>query len=284
MDYKLLNLKVNGDERGKLISLEGGKSVPFEIKRVYWIFDTLPDSDRGFHAHKSLEQIIVAMDGACEFVLDDGVSREKVLLNRPDVGLYIGKNMWREMRHFSYGCKLMVLASEYYDEGEYIREYAEFKANLSANGNSQNQNLVKNSVDFTSAAKNEGFALADIAGGGGQLNALKLPFTPSRVFYIFDTKGDVVRGNHANKESQFVMFCVKGSCKVRVDDGVRKSEVVLSAQNGTPQNALWLDKMIWKEMFDFSHDAVLVVLASTLYDESEYIRDYEAFAQSRGAL
>ena len=164
MDYKLLNLKVNGDERGKLISLEGGKSVPFEIKRVYWIFDTLPDSDRGFHAHKSLEQIIVAMDGACEFVLDDGVSREKVLLNRPDVGLYIGKNMWREMRHFSYGCKLMVLASEYYDEGEYIREYAEFKANLSANGNSKNQNLAKNSVDFTSAAN--GFALADIAGGG----------------------------------------------------------------------------------------------------------------------
>lgn len=90
LDYQLLNLKVLGDERGKLISLEGGKSIPFEIKRVYWIYDTLPDIDRGFHAHKDLEQVIVAMDGACQFVLDDGNAREEVWLNRPDVGLYIG--------------------------------------------------------------------------------------------------------------------------------------------------------------------------------------------------
>lgn len=126
MDYKLLNLKVMGDERGKLISLEGGKSIPFEIRRVYWIYDTLPDSDRGFHAHKDLEQVIVAMDGACEFVLDDGKKREVVRLNRPDIALYIGKNMWREMKHFSYGCKLMVIASEHYDEKEYVRDYGEF--------------------------------------------------------------------------------------------------------------------------------------------------------------
>ena len=69
---------------------------------------------------------IVAIDGACKFVLDDGKTRESVWLNRPDVGLYIGKNMWREMKNFSYGCKLMVLASEYYDEKEYIRNYDEF--------------------------------------------------------------------------------------------------------------------------------------------------------------
>lgn len=126
MDYSLLNLKVLGDERGKLISLESLKNIPFEIKRVYWIYDTLPELDRGCHAHKNLEQVIVAMDGACQFVLDDGLKREKVWLNRPDIGLYIGKNMWREMKHFSYGCKLMVLASEYYDESEYIRDYKQF--------------------------------------------------------------------------------------------------------------------------------------------------------------
>ena len=126
MNYKLIDMKVFGDERGKLISLEGGKNIPFEIKRVYWIYDTLPNEQRGFHAHKNMEQIIVAMDGACEFVLDDGKTRESVWLNRPDAGLYIGKNMWREMRNFSYGCKLMVLASDYYDEKEYIRDYNEF--------------------------------------------------------------------------------------------------------------------------------------------------------------
>lgn len=126
MNYKLIDMKVFGDERGKLIAVEGGKNVPFEIKRVYWIYDTIPDLERGKHAHKNLEQIIVAIDGACEFVLDDGKTTETVWLNRPDKGLYIGKNMWREMRHFSYGCKLMVLASLPYDEKEYIRDYNQF--------------------------------------------------------------------------------------------------------------------------------------------------------------
>lgn len=126
MNYKLLDLHIFGDERGKLISLEGNKNIPFDIKGVYWIFDTLPDQDRGMHAHKDLEQIIVAMDGACQFVLDDGKTREKVWLNRPDKALYIGPNMWREMKHFSYGCKLMVLASKYYDEKEYVRNYEDF--------------------------------------------------------------------------------------------------------------------------------------------------------------
>ena len=126
MNYKLLDLTIHGDDRGKLISLEGNRNIPFEIKRVYWIFDTLPDEDRGFHAHKNMEQIVVAMDGACQFVLDDGKTRETIWLNRPDRGLYIGKNMWREMKHFSYGCKLMVLASDYYDAKEYIRDYNEF--------------------------------------------------------------------------------------------------------------------------------------------------------------
>ncbi len=123
MNYKLLNIKTFGDNRGKLSVVEALRDIPFEIKRVYWIFDTLPDESRGFHAHKNMEQIIVAMDGACQFVLDDGKTREQVWLNRPDKALYIGKNMWREMKHFSYGCKLMILASDYYDEKEYIRDY-----------------------------------------------------------------------------------------------------------------------------------------------------------------
>ena len=126
MNYKLLSLQTIGDERGKLVSLESLKNLPFAIKRVYYMFDTSPDLPRGFHAHKELEQLVIAIDGACEFVLDDGKNKESVWLNRPDVGLYIGKNMWREMRNFSYGCKLMILASDYYDESEYIRDYAEF--------------------------------------------------------------------------------------------------------------------------------------------------------------
>ncbi len=100
MNYKLIDMKVFGDERGKLVSLEGGKNVPFDIKRVYYIYDTLPEQERGKHAHKNLEQVIVAIDGACQFVLDDGKTQETVWLNRPDIGLYIGPGMWREMRRF----------------------------------------------------------------------------------------------------------------------------------------------------------------------------------------
>lgn len=130
MNYKILEMNVIGDERGKLVALEGNKNVPFDIKRVYYIFDTLPDLIRGKHAHKELEQIIVAIDGACQFVLDDGKTKEKVWLNTPTKGLYIGKNMWREMHHFSYGCKLMIIASTHYDEKEYIRDYQEFLESL----------------------------------------------------------------------------------------------------------------------------------------------------------
>jgi dTDP-4-dehydrorhamnose 3,5-epimerase-like enzyme len=126
VNYKLIPMQVFGDKRGKLVSLESRRNVPFQIKRVYYIFDTLPEEERGKHAHKNLEQIVIAIDGSCQLVLDDGASREEVWLNRPDVGLYIGKNMWREMRHFSYGCKLVILASDYYDEKEYIRDYGEF--------------------------------------------------------------------------------------------------------------------------------------------------------------
>ena len=126
MNYKLINMDIFGDERGKLISLESNKNIPFDIKRVYYIYDTIPEQVRGKHAHRELEQIIVAIDGACQFVLDDGKTREKIWLNRPDIGLYIGKNIWGEMHNFSYGCKLMVLASKYYEEEDYIKDYNEF--------------------------------------------------------------------------------------------------------------------------------------------------------------
>lgn len=130
MNYQLLDLKVHGDERGKLVALESLGNVPFEIKRVYYIFDTSPEFVRGKHAHKNLEQIVIAIDGACQFYLDDGEQTAEIWLNRPDKGLYLGKNLWREMRHFSYGCKLMVLANSYYNEKEYIRDYQAFLRHL----------------------------------------------------------------------------------------------------------------------------------------------------------
>ena len=138
MNYRMIDFPVHGDNRGKLVALEGGQDIiPFEIKRVYYMFDSLPNESRGFHAHTKLEQVIIAMDGACRFVLDDGKKRETVLLNRPDVGLYIGPGMWREMHDFSYGCKLVVMASEHYDEKEYIRNYDDFLKAIGKDGRAE---------------------------------------------------------------------------------------------------------------------------------------------------
>lgn len=132
MDYKLINLDIMGDDRGSLISLETGKNIPFDIKRVYYIFGTKKGVTRGKHAHGGLKQLVVCTSGSCKFLLDDGVKKEVVELSSPDVGLYIGTLMWREMFDFSPDCVLMVLASEYYDENEYIRNYDKFLKEVGA--------------------------------------------------------------------------------------------------------------------------------------------------------
>jgi dTDP-4-dehydrorhamnose 3,5-epimerase-like enzyme len=123
---RLINFEVKGDERGNLIALEGNKNIPFEIKRVYYIYGTKKGVRRGFHAHKNLKQIAVCVSGSCKFLLDDGEKKEVVLLDSPDKGLFIDKMIWHEMFDFSDNCVLMVLASDYYDESNYIRNYEEF--------------------------------------------------------------------------------------------------------------------------------------------------------------
>lgn len=130
MDYKLIKLSIKGDDTGSLVSLESNRDIPFEIKRVYYIFDTAKDVIRGRHAHKKLKQLVVCTSGYCKFLLDDGRKKETVELSKPDVGLYLGNGIWREMFDFTPDCVLMVLASEYYDENEYIRNYDEFLKGL----------------------------------------------------------------------------------------------------------------------------------------------------------
>lgn len=129
MKMSLINLiefPVLGDHRGSLIALETNKIIPFEIKRVYYIFGADPQIPRGFHAHKELQQIAVCVSGKCRMVLDDGYSKEEVWLDAPNKGLLIGNNIWREMHDFSNDCVLLVLASHHYDESDYIRNYDEF--------------------------------------------------------------------------------------------------------------------------------------------------------------
>lgn len=123
-----INFSPLGDERGSLVALESGKTVPFEIKRVYYIFGTQPDIARGFHAHKKLKQVAVCVAGKCRMILDDGKKRDAAWLDSPHKGIVINEMVWHEMHNFTSDCVLLVLASEHYDEEDYIRLYSDFVA------------------------------------------------------------------------------------------------------------------------------------------------------------
>ena len=116
----------HGDERGQLVALEEHKDIPFEIKRVYYMYDTGKGVTRGQHAHKSLEQILICIHGSCKLMLDNGKEKKIVSLEKPYEGLYISNNIWREMYDFSSDAVLMVLASDVYKVEDYIRNYDEF--------------------------------------------------------------------------------------------------------------------------------------------------------------
>lgn len=123
---RLTSLKVIGDQRGSLVSLEQGNEIPFDIKRAYYIFATQADVARGFHAHKNLQQYAICVAGQCTMRVDDGKKIESYILDSPDKGLLISGLIWREMHDFSEGCVLLVFASEHYLESDYIRSYEDF--------------------------------------------------------------------------------------------------------------------------------------------------------------
>lgn len=127
MQIKIYSYQTHGDSRGQLVALEEFSDIPFKVRRVYYIYDTKKDVSRGFHAHKNLEQILICVHGSCKVLLDDGYERQTVLLDNPCKGLYVANDMWREMFDFSQDAVLLVLASELYDETDYIRSYDDFK-------------------------------------------------------------------------------------------------------------------------------------------------------------
>lgn len=126
MDYSVVDFKIRGDDRGSLVALESFGNVPFEVKRVYYIYGTAYDAIRGKHAHKKLEQMIICVSGSCDFLLDDGRNKNIVHLDNPAKGLYLKNTIWREFTNFSKDCVLVVLASEHYDESDYFRNYDDF--------------------------------------------------------------------------------------------------------------------------------------------------------------
>lgn len=117
---------VLGDERGKLIALESDKQVPFEIKRVFYIYGTHPETPRGNHSHYRTKQFLIAVNGSCKVTLDNGKAKKTFSLDKPSIGLFQDALIWGSMHDFSSDCVLLVLADDFYDEDDYIRNYNKF--------------------------------------------------------------------------------------------------------------------------------------------------------------
>ena len=127
-----ITLPIVSDPRGNLTFVESGNQIPFDIRRVYYLYDVPGGASRGGHAHRNLHQLIIAMSGSFDIVLDDGEQRRLHRLNRSYIGLYVPPMVWREIENFSSGSVCMVLASEVYDEDDYYRDYDEFRADAAS--------------------------------------------------------------------------------------------------------------------------------------------------------
>ena len=130
-DCKVINLPKLTDPRGNLTFIEGNRHIPFDIKRIYYLYDVPGGSERGGHAHKALSQLIIAISGTFDVILSDGCDKKRFHLNRSFQGLYVCPMLWRELDNFSSGSVCLVLASNVYDESDYYRNYEEYLKALS---------------------------------------------------------------------------------------------------------------------------------------------------------
>ncbi len=125
-ECRIIALPKISDPRGNLTFIEGSRHIPFDIKRVYYLYDVPGGAERGAHGHRNLQQLIVAMSGSFDVILDDGFEKKTFHMNRSYYGLYVSPMMWRDITNVSSGAVLMVLASDYYDAADYFRDYEVF--------------------------------------------------------------------------------------------------------------------------------------------------------------
>ncbi len=287
-DAKILDLPKIGDSRGNLSIIEQFKQIPFEIKRVFWIYDVPGGCDRGGHAYKETQEFIVALSGSFDVVLDDGNEKKTYHLNRSYNGLYVPKGMWRKMTNFSTNSLAVVVSSTEYCEEDYIMDYEDFLEWVK--NNSKNNESV---IPITCNSKNS----SPLTAGKGirsvfdcslcELNKwhdkegnltyiyenIHIPFPINRIFYSYDIPGGEDRGAHAHKECHQFIIAASGSFEVVLDDGINKRTVTLNR----PFWGLHVPPGIWASEQGFSSGSICLVLASHGYSEDDYIRNYDDF-------
>ena len=265
------------------------KNIPFEIKRVHWIYDVPGGKDRGGHAYKETEEFIVALSGSFDVEIDDGHCKTIFPLNRSYYGLYVPQGMWRTMTNFSTNSLALVLSSTPYDEKDYIFDYQEYlawtknknyiptftesKTSVRMNNPVQNQfvSIGRSVFDCSLCELNK---MHDIE---GNLTFIyenhHVPFPINRVFYSYDIPGGEDRGAHAHRSCHQFIIAASGSFEVALDDGINKRTVVLNR----PYFGLHVPPGIWAAEQGFSSGSICLVLASECYSEEDYIRDYDEY-------
>ena len=288
-ENRIISLPKISDVRGNLSIIEQFKHVPFEIRRVYWIYDVPGGFDRGGHAYMESEEFIVALSGSFDVELDDGQQKQTYQLNRSYKGLYVAKAMWRRMTNFSTNSLALVLSSTDYDPDDYIMDYQDFRlwlkgqAMLTDNVNNTSATVINN-VPVPNAVRYAKsvfdcslYELNKMHDAEGNLTFIyqniHVPFEINRVFYSYDIPGGEERGGHAHKECHQFIIAASGSFEVVLDDGTNKRTVALNR----PFWGLHVPPGIWSSEQGFSSGSICLVLASHGYDEDDYIRNYDEF-------
>lgn len=288
-DSSIIQLPKIADPRGNLSIIEQTKQIPFEIKRVHWVYDVPGGFDRGGHAYFETEEFIVALSGSFDVVVDDGEKRKTFPLNRSYFGLYVPKGMWRTMTNFSTNSLALVLSSTEYNEKDYISDYDEYVAWRKDGSNVPTITDTKTSVKLNNPlGKNLSYGgksvfdcslceLNKMHDEQGNLTFMyenvHVPFPINRVFYSYDIPGGEDRGAHAHKKCHQFLIAASGSFEVALDDGINKRTVLLNR----PFWGLHVPPGIWASEQGFSSGSICLVLASEGYDADDYIRDYNDF-------
>jgi len=285
-DARIIELPKFLDVRGNLSFAEQYTHIPFEIRRVYWLYDVPGGIARGGHAEKNNEELIIALSGAFEIVIDDGTRSKTFVLNRSYYGLYIPKGLWREIKEFSTNALALEFGSIPYSEDDYIRDYDSFLSYIKTTVPTKVisplkprtiETLQKYSVFDCSMVELDRHH-SDRKGNLTVVeNGTTLPFDVKRVYYLYDVPGGENRGAHAHKELSQLIVAASGSFTVTLDDGKCTRSFFLNR----PYQGLYVKPGLWRNLTDFSSGAVCMVLASDIYKVDDYIRDYNSFKDFR---
>lgn len=285
-DVRLIELPKFLDARGNLSFAENNNQIPFTIKRTYWLYDVPGGVARGGHAEINNEELIIAMSGSFDILVDDGKRQKTFTLNRSYFGLYIPKGLWREIKEFSTNALALEFGSIAYDINDYIRDYDVFLA-FSKNPQfaANSDTIIEEGAELFSKYDVFDCTMVELdkhhSDRKGNLtvveNGKTLPFDVKRVYYLYDVPGGENRGAHAHKELSQLIIAASGSFTVTLDDGKCKRSFFLNR----PYQGLYVKPGMWRDLADFSSGAVCMVLASDVYKQEDYIRSYDEFKKFR---